>query len=40
MFEWSVNIGKQFPEVQRRCIGALPGFGEHTHSLLAQVATC
>lgn len=37
---WSANIGKPFPEVTRRSIGALPSFGEHTRSLLAQVATC
>lgn len=40
MRDWSANIGKPFPEVRRRSIGALPSFGEHTRSLLAQVATC
>lgn len=40
MLGWNANVGKPFPEVRRRSIGNLPSFGEHTHSLLAQVATC
>jgi hypothetical protein len=39
LLRWSANVGKPFTEVTRRSIGALPSFGEHTHSLLAQVAT-
>ena len=37
---WSANVGRPFPEVQRRNIGIVPSFGEHTHALLARVATC
>lgn len=37
---WSAHAGHPFPTVQRRNIGALPAFGEHTHSLLAQLKTC
>jgi hypothetical protein len=40
MRTWRANVGKPFPHVQRRSIGALPSFGEHTHSLLAQLRTC
>ncbi|MGO9932572.1 MAG: CoA transferase [Steroidobacteraceae bacterium] len=31
---WSKAVGKPFPAVQRRPIGALPAWGEHTHSYL------
>jgi len=37
---WSASTGQPFPEVTRRNFGTLPSFGEHTHSLLAPVATC
>lgn len=37
---WSGSVGNPFPQVRRRNIAALPSFGEHTHSLLSQVATC
>jgi hypothetical protein len=37
---WSAAAGEPFPEVQRRSIGALPAFGEHTRACLAQVAPC
>jgi crotonobetainyl-CoA:carnitine CoA-transferase CaiB-like acyl-CoA transferase len=40
LLEWSRNIGLPFPDVHRRHIGALPRFGEHTHSLLARAAAC
>jgi hypothetical protein len=34
MMEWRAHVGELFPQVRRRSIGALPSFGEHTHSLL------
>jgi len=37
---WSASIGRPFPAVARRSIGGLPSFGEHTRSILAQVASC
>lgn len=40
LLAWNANIGQPFPAVERRSIGPLPAFGEHTDSLLAQVATC
>jgi hypothetical protein len=40
LLNWSANIGRPFPQVRRRNSAALPAFGEHTHSLLSQVATC
>lgn len=40
LLAWRSNVGMPFPDVHRRRIGALSGFGEHTHSLLARVATC
>ena len=38
--KWNAAVGKPFPRVQRRNIGSLPAFGEHTHAYLAQVARC
>jgi hypothetical protein len=40
MLNWRAHVGEPFPPVQRRSIGALPSFGEHTLSLLAQLTTC
>lgn len=40
LLDWSTHVGQPFPAVQRRSIGPLPSFGEHTHPLLAQLATC
>lgn len=40
LLNWRAHNGKPFPSVRRRNIGALPSFGEHTHSLLAQLAPC
>ena len=37
---WDANVGRPFPAVTRRSIGALPSFGEHTQSYLAQVSAC
>jgi hypothetical protein len=34
---WSAAIGKPFPAVQRRTIGAAAALGEHTRSRLAQI---
>jgi hypothetical protein len=35
---WGQAVGKPFPTVTRRPIGALPSFGEDTHSCLARYA--
>jgi crotonobetainyl-CoA:carnitine CoA-transferase CaiB-like acyl-CoA transferase len=35
---WSASVGKPFPTVCRRAIGALPSFGESTGSYLAEWA--
>ena len=35
---WSAAVGKPFPAVQRRAIGAAAALGEHTRSRLAQIA--
>ncbi len=35
---WSAAIGKPFPAVQRRTIGAAAALGEHTRSRLAQIS--
>jgi crotonobetainyl-CoA:carnitine CoA-transferase CaiB-like acyl-CoA transferase len=40
LLRWSASIGKPFPEVTRRRIGALPACGEDTRSILAQISTC
>jgi hypothetical protein len=40
MLNWRAHVGEPFPPVRRRSIGALSPFGEHTHSLLAQLTTC
>ena len=36
---WDASIGKPFPQVRRRSIGALPSFGEHTHSCVARLGS-
>ena len=36
----AIAAGTPFPPVVRRPIGALPAFGEHTHSCLARLAPC
>lgn len=40
LLNWRAHVGRPFPPVQRRGVGTLPAFGEHTHSLLAQLTTC
>jgi len=40
LLNWRAHVGETFPPVQRRSIGTLPSFGEHTHSLLAQLTAC
>jgi hypothetical protein len=37
---WRAHVGEAFPQVQRRSAGTVPRFGEHTHSLLAQLTAC
>lgn len=40
LLNWRAHVGEPFPQVRRRSIGALPAFGEHTNSLLAQLTAC
>lgn len=40
MRDWHQHVGKPFPEVERRNIGTVASFGEHTRALLAQVSKC
>jgi crotonobetainyl-CoA:carnitine CoA-transferase CaiB-like acyl-CoA transferase len=38
--EWAASVGKPFPQVARRPTGALPSFGEQTHSCRERLAAC
>jgi CoA-transferase family III len=38
LIAWSACVGKPFPTVDRRTIGPLPSFGEHTRAYLAKAA--
>jgi hypothetical protein len=40
MLNWRAHVGERFPPVQRRRVGTLPAFGEHTQCVLAQLTAC